>query len=129
MIELNMNMPRGYRATGEFRKVLLGELYYDNKYSSVRRWVKSDKSTGEYLIADKEYSGEDLVGCLCGVSDYSLEDAETNAEYISDVTLILTYDEDAELYMGSDSRKYIYAYPVSAEDVKSFGNTHIEHLN
>ena len=128
MVELNMELPKGYKATGEFRRVVYGDYYYDSIYSCSQQWLEEEGTLGKYIILQKEYSGEDLVGCLCGVSNHDIEEAKTNAEYISDVTLILSYDEEKKTFMGSDSRKYTNAYPVSANEIKRFGNKHIEHL-
>ena len=58
--------------------------------------------------------GADLEGKLCGVSIYSLEDAQYCAENVHDIKYINLYDGMYE----SHNQEWNYAYPVSDERIE-----------
>jgi hypothetical protein len=120
MIKVNVRIPKGYKATGEFRRVTFGELYYDsNATSSVETWEEGDSSVGKYIILRKVVKQkEQLVGCLCGVANCFLAIAKDNADNFTKLRVINYYDAETEMYVDVTGGKWAYAYPVSEDKLK-----------
>jgi hypothetical protein len=113
MIKLDVTVPSGYKATGEYRRLTYGDFYYDNLYSCAGKWTESDSSAKKYIVLQREIKQEkELIGCLCGVSNYSLVNAESKSETFFQVEVIVDYRGE---YITQSNNRWRYAYPVSEE--------------
>ena len=121
MIELNIDLPQGYRATGEYRYVQWGEHYYNNVCKCVLLWERNEESDFAHIIIEEDYrQGEELIGCLCGVSDFSLEQAKCKSETFYQVEEIIGYSRTGSQYRTICNSTWRYAYPVSEETYKKY---------
>ena len=123
MVELNIKLPKGYKATGEYREVQYGEYYYDTTERCAIVWTRNSESNHPYIILGKcAKQGDDLIGCLCGVADCFLSIAKERAENLTKIRVIDNYIPERDIYEDNSGVQWQYAYPVSLGNLKKLTN-------
>ena len=119
-IEIDMEIPTGYKLV-RFGFAKQGDWVLELDDLSVHEWRLKRGSVNEYFILEKVVKqGRDLVGCLCGLSDESLEIAKYAAEELCVLGAVFNYVDESEFpYAGADC-SWKFAYPVAEEDIKKF---------
>jgi hypothetical protein len=112
-VEIEMEVPKGYKVVG-YDYVRTNEYYITSLDGKPKKWEHSHCSCGKCIILEPVIKqGEELIGCLCGVSDYSLENAECKSETFFQVEVIIGYHYGE--YITQCNSRWKYAYPVSEE--------------
>ena len=119
MVELNVKLPNGFVATGEFRPVKCGEYYLLGK--EVVLWTNKDDTSSYFIILKKiAPQGEALMDCLCGVSSKSFIHAMKNARDLNELAVVTGYKDGK--YSTCAGNIYRYAYPVMESEIDNFMN-------
>ena len=119
-IELDVEIPIGYKAV-KYNTPKNGD-YYLNENMVVELWDLERICACYFIILEKAVKhGKDLIGCLCGVSNTSLEHARINSEDLLFTREISLYDTKDCKYEAIDGL-WKYAYPVSKQKLKELMN-------
>ena len=111
--KIEVDIPIGHKVI-RYDKAKTGDFFI-NEYDIVEEWVYQETSGNKYIILEKtDKQGEMLVGCLCGVSNFSLELAKVDICNFGFVGIIKNYSDG--LYEVA-KKKWKYAYPVSQEQL------------
>ena len=118
-VEIDIEIPDGYELVRY--GAILADNYYLNEHKEVKKREMGQEMIYGIVVEKKVKQGEDLVGCLCGLSDLGIENAKENAEELNILGEIVYVCDNGEYFTRCDMC-WKYAYPVPRERLLELAN-------